>query len=80
MSPRVSDIPRTLLPAFALLQERRRCPAQTCAASGGLTATNALVPWLTIYRRAGQIESNYDETVDSFDDMNLKSELLRGGK
>jgi hypothetical protein len=28
----------------------------------------------------GQIESNYDETVDSFDDMNLKSELLRGGE
>ncbi len=28
----------------------------------------------------GQIESNYDETVDSFDDMNLKSELLRGSK
>lgn len=27
---------------------------------------------------AGQIESNYDETVDSFDEMNLKSELLRG--
>jgi hypothetical protein len=27
---------------------------------------------------AGQIESNYDETVDSFDDMNLKPELLRG--
>lgn len=26
----------------------------------------------------GQIESNYDETVDSFDAMNLKSELLRG--
>ncbi len=26
----------------------------------------------------GQIESNYDETVDSFDTMNLKSELLRG--
>jgi hypothetical protein len=26
----------------------------------------------------GQIESNYDETVDSFDEMNLKSELLRG--
>jgi translation initiation factor 4A len=25
-----------------------------------------------------QIESNYDETVDSFDEMNLKSELLRG--
>ncbi|KAG6363376.1 hypothetical protein INS49_008474 [Diaporthe citri] len=26
----------------------------------------------------GQIESNYDETVDSFDEMALKSELLRG--
>jgi superfamily II DNA/RNA helicase len=27
---------------------------------------------------AGQIESNYDETTDSFDAMNLKAELLRG--
>nr|POE49473.1 atp-dependent rna helicase eif4a [Quercus suber] len=27
---------------------------------------------------ATQIESNYDETTDSFDAMNLKSELLRG--
>ena len=27
---------------------------------------------------SGQIESNYDETVDSFDEMNLRSELLRG--
>ena len=26
----------------------------------------------------GQIESNYDETTDSFDAMSLKSELLRG--
>lgn len=26
----------------------------------------------------GQIESNYDEVTDSFDNMNLKSELLRG--
>lgn len=25
-----------------------------------------------------QIESNYDEVTDSFDAMNLKSELLRG--
>jgi translation initiation factor 4A len=25
-----------------------------------------------------QIESNYDETTDSFDAMNLKAELLRG--
>jgi translation initiation factor 4A len=28
--------------------------------------------------RAGQIESNYDEITDSFDNMNLKAELLRG--
>jgi superfamily II DNA/RNA helicase len=27
---------------------------------------------------AGQIESNYDETTDSFDGMELKAELLRG--
>ena len=27
---------------------------------------------------AGQIESSNDETVDSFDMMNLKPELLRG--
>ena len=26
----------------------------------------------------GQIESNYDETTDSFDSMDLKAELLRG--
>jgi hypothetical protein len=28
----------------------------------------------------GQIEPNYDEVVDSFDDMGLKPELLRGGE
>jgi superfamily II DNA/RNA helicase len=28
--------------------------------------------------RVGQIESNYDEVTDSFDNMNLKAELLRG--
>ena len=33
-------------------------------------------PELTV--STGQIESNYDETTDSFDAMNLKSELLRG--
>lgn len=27
---------------------------------------------------SNQIESNYDETVESFDDMALKPELLRG--
>ena len=29
-------------------------------------------------RATAQIESNYDETTDSFDAMNLKPELLRG--
>lgn len=33
---------------------------------------------LTVATSAGQIESNYDETTDSFDSMNLKAELLRG--
>lgn len=27
---------------------------------------------------AGQIETNYDEVVNSFDDLNLKPDLLRG--
>jgi len=26
----------------------------------------------------GEIESNWDEVTDNFDDMNLKEELLRG--
>ena len=29
-------------------------------------------------RAVAQIESNYDETTDSFDAMDLKPELLRG--
>ena len=33
---------------------------------------------ITDARDTGQIESNYDETTDSFDAMDLKSELLRG--
>lgn len=31
-----------------------------------------------IARSPAQIESNYDETTDSFDAMDLKPELLRG--
>jgi len=31
-----------------------------------------------LFRPAAQIESNYDETTDSFDAMDLKAELLRG--
>lgn len=33
---------------------------------------------LTCMLSLAQIESNYDETVDSFDEMALKAELLRG--
>lgn len=33
---------------------------------------------LTNLRATAQIESNYDETTDSFDAMDLKPELLRG--
>jgi translation initiation factor 4A len=38
-----------------------------CLTSAGLEEINE-----------SQIESNYDEVVDSFDNMNLKPELLRG--
>ncbi|TIA03534.1 ATP-dependent RNA helicase eIF4A [Aureobasidium pullulans] len=34
--------------------------------------------WLLVLKRSPRIESNYDETTDSFDAMNLKAELLRG--
>ena len=33
---------------------------------------------LTDFQLTGQIESNYDEVIDSFDSMSLKPELLRG--
>ena len=33
---------------------------------------------LTCLHHIAQIESNWDQIVDSFDSMNLKSELLRG--
>jgi hypothetical protein len=32
----------------------------------------------TLTDSADNVESNWDEVVDSFDDMNLKDELLRG--
>lgn len=40
---------------------------------------NGQGPGLTRYA-LGQIEANHDETVESFDDMSLASELLRGGE
>lgn len=66
MCPRVSAPP--LLFAVARLAVRRRKCALACEAFYGLPANT----------RAGQIESNYDETTDSFDNMALKAELLRG--
>lgn len=35
-------------------------------------------PLIDVSAMIGQIESNYDESTDSFDAMNLKPELLRG--
>jgi hypothetical protein len=51
-----------------------RAPA-ACIAN---TSANSVDEKLTCSPSAGQIESNYDETTDSFDSMNLKAELLRG--
>lgn len=45
------------------------------AVFGGLVTW---APELTAMNPQGQIESNYDETVDNFDSMDLKPELLRG--
>ena len=53
------------------------CPRLSTAIDYRRCILRVLLPVL-IRCLKGQIESNYDETVDSFDDMNLKSELLRG--
>lgn len=45
---------------------------------GDITLTDPAVHELTPPRATGQIESNYDEITETFDDMQLKSELLRG--
>lgn len=69
------------------MREQRICPVAVA-----LPLQNRLLPrrrpllpsmaraMLISLRIIGQIESNYDETVDSFDEMNLKAELLRGKK
>lgn len=49
---------------------------RVCCLRGRRKKNLAGIPVLTLC--AGQIESNYDETTDSFDNMNLKAELLRG--
>lgn len=37
-----------------------------------------LITRLTSFQHAAQIVSNYDEITDNFDNMSLKSDLLRG--
>jgi superfamily II DNA/RNA helicase len=55
----------------------RRC-ALLCAPHCDTSETNKDFGERQLTRTAGQIESNYDETTDSFDAMELKAELLRG--
>jgi len=51
-----------------------RCDERPSAAANFKIPTHVL----TVLRATAQIESNYDETTDSFDAMDLKPELLRG--
>ncbi len=69
---------KTVLPAFYLAKNLYECRDRlspspplpsVCLAEGSVTADLCFI---------AQIESNYDEVTDSFDAMNLKSELLRG--
>lgn len=56
-----------------------RCAvAATATADNALSAEQHVLCERKLTHHAGQIESNYDETTDSFDNMNLKAELLRG--
>ncbi|KAF4983008.1 hypothetical protein FZEAL_1480 [Fusarium zealandicum] len=55
--------------------ERQNTSARAAHAVSAIQYANSHADFTAI---TGQIESNYDETVDSFDDMALKSELLRG--
>ena len=53
-------------------------PAQLRASDSALPLNSQKTHVLTMSRAIAQIESNYDETTDSFDAMDLKPELLRG--
>jgi hypothetical protein len=74
--------PRVSLPFFQEAQSVAFClprlslccqPPLLCEQQNSYQRTS-----LTLRHHSGQIESNYDETTDSFDAMNLKAELLRG--
>lgn len=56
-------------------EHRENCPEKHTATGCAAKLKESKLMELCL---AGQIESNYDETVDSFDTMNLKPELLRG--
>lgn len=62
--------------AARLLRKGARCALRLPLRAPSLHVLSAGNTGLT--HCAGQIESNYDETTDSFDAMNLKAELLRG--
>jgi hypothetical protein len=49
-----------------------------CPAGSGVCMRLHVRAMLTFLSMQGQIESNYDETVDNFDSMDLKPDLLRG--
>ena len=57
------------------LAVRMRCAAGPRPGAATKFANNTCTDML---RAVAQIESNYDETTDSFDAMDLKPELLRG--
>lgn len=64
-------------PPFHTLHRARR-PVRITSLDNFFSPPRAMLSLTSPSINTGQIESNYDETVDSFDDMNLKSELLRG--
>ena len=53
-------------------------PMAHCATLAMRTSLRIIGLMLISLFCVAQIESNYDEVTDSFDAMNLKSELLRG--
>jgi superfamily II DNA/RNA helicase len=63
---------------FALAALRRRRHQYAAANAAKVQRKSQTDAASADWHSAGQIESNYDETTDSFDNMNLKAELLRG--
>ncbi len=68
----------TLSPLWGVVRPLLTVAARPPRSASGLLSQCAQTPGTDGASHPGQIESNYDGTVDSFDDMNLKAELLRG--